>query len=573
MRFIFYILVLLIILGWDIPDQAVRHDSTRDSAVTKIAADTNGINQLFDLYYKSRNSNPSLALDYLQRAQIIANTIDNKEKAALVLYHKGYLYRMLGIYNFAIKSYISSLNYYETVGNKNLEAWILIDIGNLYFIQKEKSLQAIEHYQKAANLFAELGITQGIIVASNNIGLVYQNKKELDKALLYFHKANALSDKINDAEDKMLALSYIGQTHLSKYNLDSAKIYFDQLFKLSSAKKIKEWIAFSYDNYASIYNMRQDPENAIKNYQMALSIYQETGGKLNIALMLQKIGNAYAESKNYAKAVEYALQALAIAEQNKLVSASFEILPVIAGYYSAMNDYKSAFNYLDRYNHLKESDMIQNMQQIQAEYEKDLRHKEEELYKKEQALKDSEIRQQQFLIYFSLGGLIIFVGLFLIILARSRQLKFSNQHLFKYSLEIIQKEQELQEIKKKEKYATSLLTEEGNYNLYNNLLQLMEQEKIFLNNKLTIEDVAKKLNTNRTYLSQIINEKTHSNFNNFINKYRVQEAQIRLLNDENKSYTIEGIAQSVGFSSKSTFNGAFKKITGLTPSEFIEMKK
>ncbi|MBA3705975.1 MAG: AraC family transcriptional regulator [Bacteroidetes bacterium] len=46
-----------------------------------------------------------------------------------------------------------------------------------------------------------------------------------------------------------------------------------------------------------------------------------------------------------------------------------------------------------------------------------------------------------------------------------------------------------------------------------------------------------------------------------------------MLNDENKSYTIEGIAQSISFSSKSTFNGAFKKITGLTPSEFIQMKK
>jgi YesN/AraC family two-component response regulator len=156
---------------------------------------------------------------------------------------------------------------------------------------------------------------------------------------------------------------------------------------------------------------------------------------------------------------------------------------------------------------------------------------------------------------------------------RNRQLNDSYQHLFDNSVELIKKDKELQEIKKKEKYATSLLSDETNTLLYDNLLKLIEQERMYLNNKLTIEDVAKKLNTNRTYLSQIINEKTNTNFNNFINKYRIQEAQICLLNDEIKSYNIEGIAQSVGFSSKSTFNGAFKKYTGLTPSEYIQMKK
>ena len=159
------------------------------------------------------------------------------------------------------------------------------------------------------------------------------------------------------------------------------------------------------------------------------------------------------------------------------------------------------------------------------------------------------------------------------ILLRNRQLKDSYQHLFDNSVELIKKDQELQEIKKKEKYATSLLSDEANTVLYNSLLKLVEEDRIFLNNKLTIEDVAKKLNTNRTYLSQIVNEKTGTNFNNFINKYRVQEAQICLLNDEIKAYNIEGIAQTVGFSSKSTFNGAFKKFTGLTPSEFMQMKK
>jgi AraC-like DNA-binding protein/exonuclease VII small subunit len=574
-RFIFCFFFFSAIYCSGISEKLIQNNIANSFSQEKlnITIDTSGIQQLFDLYLKNRKSNPYSALNYLHQAQVIASTIHNEEKIALILYHKGYLYRMLGIYNFAIKSYIASLNYFERVNDKDMMAWIYLDIGNLYFIQKDKSSIAIEHYEKAATLFSELGETQGVVVANNNIGLIYKDKKEYDKALTYFYKDANLCNEINDAEDHVLALSYIGQVYLLKNKKDSAKKYFDKGFQLATAKKLKEWIAYSYDNYASIDNARKHTEQAIKNYENALALYRETDDKLNIATILQKMSNVYAQDKDYKKAIEYSLQALEVAEQNKLISSSFEILPMLADYYDAIMDHTNAFYYLNKYHHLKESDIVRSQQQVQEEYEKDIRNKEKELFDKEQALKDSEISQQRFIIYFSLLGFIVFLLLFAVILWRNRQLKDSYHHLFENSVELIKKDQELQEIKKKEKYATSLLSDEANTILYNSLLKLVEEEKIYMNNKLTIEDVAKKLNTNRTYLSQIINEKTSTNFNNFINKYRVLEAQICLLNDEIKAYNIEGIAQTVGFSSKSTFNGAFKKFTGLTPSEFMQMKR
>ena len=574
-RFIFCSLFLSVFSCWGMPEKLTQENipSTLNQEKINFTVDTGGIRQLFDLYLKTRKSNPYLALNYLHQAQVVAGTIKNEEKISLVLYHKGYLYRMLGIYNFAIKSYVAALTYFQKVNDKDMMAWIYLDIGNLYFIQKDKSSIAIEHYEKAVALFTELGETQGIIVANNNLGLIYKDRKEYEKALGYFYRDVELCKKINDPEDQVLALSYIGQVYLSKQKNDSAKKYFDKGFQLATTKKLKEWIAYSYDNYASIDKARRHTEQAIRNYENALKIYYETDDKLNIATILQKMSYVYAQDKNYSKAIDYSQQALEVAEQNKLISSSIEILPVLADYYDEIKDHPSAFYYLNRYHHLKESDIVRNQQQIQEEYEKDIRNKEKELFEKEQALKDAEITQQRFLIYFSLLGFLVFLCLFAVILLRNRQLKESYQHLFDNSVELIRKDKELHDIKTKEKYATSLLSDETNTVLYNNLLKLVAEEKIYLNNKLTIEDVAKKLNTNRTYLSQIVNEKTGNNFNNFINKYRIQEAQICLLNDEIKAYNIEGIAQTVGFSSKSTFNGAFKKFTGLTPSEFMQMKK
>jgi AraC-like DNA-binding protein len=61
------------------------------------------------------------------------------------------------------------------------------------------------------------------------------------------------------------------------------------------------------------------------------------------------------------------------------------------------------------------------------------------------------------------------------------------------------------------------------------------------------------------------------NFANFINQQRVEYAKKALKKDENKLLTIESIGEKSGFKSKSSFNAAFKKFTGQTPSDYLKM--
>lgn len=118
------------------------------------------------------------------------------------------------------------------------------------------------------------------------------------------------------------------------------------------------------------------------------------------------------------------------------------------------------------------------------------------------------------------------------------------------------------------KYSGSALSGDQKKILLSKLDQLVIHEKIFINDKLSIEDIAVKLDTNTKYISQLINETYNKNFYNFINFYRIEEAKRLLISEENEKYSILGIAQSVGFVSKSTFNVAFKRYTGVTPTEF-----
>jgi YesN/AraC family two-component response regulator len=117
------------------------------------------------------------------------------------------------------------------------------------------------------------------------------------------------------------------------------------------------------------------------------------------------------------------------------------------------------------------------------------------------------------------------------------------------------------------KYATSKLSEDAKSQIINDLNAFMK-EKPYHKFNFNIEDIADKLKTNTRYLSQVINETYEMNFFNYVNQFRIDEAKIILQSKESDKYTIEGIAKMVGFNSKSSFNGAFKKTTGLTPSDF-----
>jgi len=98
-------------------------------------------------------------------------------------------------------------------------------------------------------------------------------------------------------------------------------------------------------------------------------------------------------------------------------------------------------------------------------------------------------------------------------------------------------------------------------------------EKIFTDPRLSIEVLAKMINSNSKYVSQVFNECFGSSFSNYINKLRIEEAKRIFCEHKSARYSIEGVGTMVGFQSKSTFNTQFRKFTGMTPSEYLKKVK
>ena len=104
------------------------------------------------------------------------------------------------------------------------------------------------------------------------------------------------------------------------------------------------------------------------------------------------------------------------------------------------------------------------------------------------------------------------------------------------------------------------------------LLTLMAEEQPWLEPELTLTEVAKRLRITPGLLSKVINSGCGQNFNDFVNAYRVQEAQRLLADPRFAHYSLVGMALESGFNSRSTFNRVFKKMLGQAPSEFARPK-
>lgn len=102
---------------------------------------------------------------------------------------------------------------------------------------------------------------------------------------------------------------------------------------------------------------------------------------------------------------------------------------------------------------------------------------------------------------------------------------------------------------------------------------LIKTQKLYTEKDLTIEQVAGMLGTNRSYLSKSINSVLGMNFRSFINELRIYEAMRLIRYNLHPNYSIEGIANIVGFIERSSFISAFKKYIGLTPSDYSKSLK
>ena len=184
---------------------------------------------------------------------------------------------------------------------------------------------------------------------------------------------------------------------------------------------------------------------------------------------------------------------------------------------------------------------------------------------------------------------LLFLG---ITIYQNKKLSESNKDLFKKNVALLKSEEKeeriyqeytekLEKLEKsetklpdQERYKSSSLTDESREILLSRIRHVMHTPAEFCKDDFTIDKLATLVNSNTKYVSQVINETLGKNFNTLLNEQRINEVCKRLVDTANNgNKTNEAIAEEVGFKSRSHFIRTFKKITGLTPSQYQRMAK
>jgi AraC-like DNA-binding protein len=111
-----------------------------------------------------------------------------------------------------------------------------------------------------------------------------------------------------------------------------------------------------------------------------------------------------------------------------------------------------------------------------------------------------------------------------------------------------------------------VLDDEVRANLFESVRSIVEEQALYRNSELTLTKLAEATGLGTHHLSEVLNQHAGQNFNQFINAYRVEEVCQAL--DQEETGSVLDLAIDAGFSSKSTFNTIFKKMTGVTPTQY-----
>ncbi|TCO31127.1 helix-turn-helix protein [Pedobacter psychrotolerans] len=125
----------------------------------------------------------------------------------------------------------------------------------------------------------------------------------------------------------------------------------------------------------------------------------------------------------------------------------------------------------------------------------------------------------------------------------------------------------------KVKYEKSVIGDRFSSEIHFQVTQLMQQEKLFKDPDLGLNELAEQLKIHPNALSQVINTLENKNFYDYINELRVEEFKCILMQPENQKFTLLALAYEVGFNSKTSFNRNFKKKTGLSPTAYLKQQK
>lgn len=507
---------------------------------------TNNQDLIFEGYYnvarvknlKNENGHP-----FADSLIALTKNVNHKDYPAKSYILKGILYNNEGRYKEALNEYSRALKL-NKVENEDQE----------YYIKKLIAIlkTATEEYKEALPLFLEYYQYE-----NNKINTTKKDEKN------YISSIFSLANIYAKSKDYQKSIQYadLGLLECKKYNNYSNYYYL---------MMIKGINYFYINNYKFSYNILSDVEKGLmKNKDFA-----------NLGILYYYLGKIEYKNNLTENAVKYFKKADSISFRfNSFEPIKREGYEILIDYYKNKKDLKTQLKYINKLIYTDSVVAISRKnlsKEILKKYDTPLLMKEKEGLIEKLNFKNTFYT---WLVVFLLLTVLIFIY---IINENRKKIKGYQKNAKALLIERPSITPKISEdkngennnviiAKTKDKNSKSELATNPIFKELVEKINLFEKNNEFLGKNITLESLSKDFDTNRDYLSKIINETKGKNFSQYLNELRINYIVEELKSNKKiRKHTIVAIAEDIGYNNSESFTNAFKKITGTLPSYYIK---
>ena len=472
---------------------------------------------------RANQGNFDEALDIYRQAQALIENDHNKVESLIILHlNRAAIFTIIGEVDLLLYYAQKALDIAAQEGFREQEARALVHIANVFFIYFERFSEAEEYYRQAIPVFIEYNRLRALWMAYFNLASSLFMQDRLEEGLLYAQKTNETA----------------------------AVIGFPQV-----------GMAVYYERRGTMYVEQGRYADGLAMFYRALALREQMPAVNVMAETQSFIGDTYRRMGNFDTAYYFLDAARRAAQENRQPRVEANVQASIAIIYAARDDMDNFLTAVTAERELRQrlfnEQNFRALHEIQARYETEINRLK--IAKKAEEIQYKQRRIAYLFIILSLTAALFVLAVIIFLFQRRRTQKMIQ----------IVKQHELVSKLQKENY----LYAEKSEKLLARLRHLLEVEKIYRQTGLTSNDVCRMLGTNRTYLSKIINSIHQKSFQELINSHRIEEVKELFKTQQNEDseyadYTMQAVAEMVGFNGTSAFYTAFKQVVGITPTEY-----
>lgn len=447
----------------------------------------------------------------------------------------------------------------------------------IYYKNKNNREKAIETYHTALKKIDSLpnnGGPKSMILV--NMANIYTDIGAFEKSIKIVDEIIEITDTVSSLTRMKMAALSAQATNYSELD-DNEKFLHYSKQSLELAKKIKDTTSQQVllNNLCDYYIASKDYKSAYNVTKKGLLLDNKKLPTKTRAWLLLNNGIANYHLDSLDQSLSNYKESLKISQDKNLYEIEMYCYEEIAKVYEKKGAYQQSFQAQKEYSRLKELISQDDKKATIKDLNRDIENNKDKLSEAKQTLSEEAKSKKYNLIY---GSIIVVAlsGLLLLYISKKKHLEKENidlralyTHLKNEITNDTNQKVDINNAQNSDTpYRNSSLTEKDRQLHKQRILQYMKLEKPYLDPNLRLTELASKLNLTSSHFSEVLHYGFKENFNNFINFYRVIEAQELMKKSEFKEVKIIAIAFDAGFKSKTTFNRVFKNYTGQTPSEY-----